>query len=93
VLSVDTPADGVLVLSEMYYPGWQATVDGNEATIWRANAGLRALPLTAGQHEVTLVYRPLSFQVGVVLSLISLALLASGMIAGNRLSMRSRQQS
>ena len=93
VLSVDTPADGVLVLSEMYYPGWQATVDGNEATIWRANAGLRALPLTAGQHEVTLVYRPLSFRLGVVLSLISLVLLALGMIAGERLSMRSRQQS
>ena len=42
-LAVDTPADGMLVLSELHYPGWRATIDGEPAEIWRANAGLRAL--------------------------------------------------
>lgn len=83
-LTVDTPADGVLVLSELHYPGWQATVDGHPAEIWRANAGLRALPLEAGQYEISLVYRPLSFTLGAVMSLVSLAAIASGMIAGRR---------
>ncbi len=83
-LAVDTPADGMLVLSELHYPGWRATIDGERAEIWRANAGLRALPLEAGQHEVVLVYRPLSFTLGAVVSLISLAAVALGMIAGRR---------
>lgn len=85
-LTVDTPADGMLVISEMDYPGWQARVDGAPVEIWRADAGLRALPLTAGQHTVTMDYRPLSFRIGVVLTLISLLLVLSGMIAGHRLS-------
>ncbi len=82
VLGVDTPADGVLVLSEMDYPGWQAMVDGQRVGVWRANVGLRALPLEAGQHSVEFAYRPLSVKVGAVLSGISAGVLLALALSG-----------
>lgn len=52
-------SDGLLVLSEIWYPeGWSATIDGEEAQLLRANYILRALPITAGDHEVVLKYEP-----------------------------------
>jgi hypothetical protein len=72
VREVDTDADGVLVLSEIDYPGWQAKVDGRPAPILRANTILRALPLPAGQHRVEMVFRPWTVYVGLVLSLLTL---------------------
>ncbi|MEJ2150602.1 MAG: YfhO family protein [Chloroflexota bacterium] len=76
---MDTPNDGVLVLSELDYPGWRATVDGKNQTIWRADAGLRALPLRAGDHQIIFTYRPLSVTIGGILSAVcALALLLIG---------------
>ncbi len=78
-LAVDTPNDGVLVLSELDYPGWRATVDGKNQTIRRADAGLRALPLRAGDHQIIFTYRPLSVTIGGILSAVcALALLLIG---------------
>jgi len=72
-LEVDTDADGVLVLSEIDYPGWQATVDGRQAPILRANTVLRALPLRAGQHKVEMVFRPWTVFAGLAISVLILA--------------------
>jgi hypothetical protein len=72
VLEVDTDADGVLVLSEIAYPGWEATVDGRQTPILRANTVLRALPLQAGQHSVELVFRPWTVYMGLAISLLTL---------------------
>jgi hypothetical protein len=75
-LAVDTPRDGVLVLSELDYPGWRAAVDGENVPIWRADAGLRALPLRAGSYQIAFSYRPLSVLIGEILSAVcALALL------------------
>ena len=55
--------DGLLVLSEIWYPeGWSATVDGEEVQIVRANYILRALPVKAGDHDVVLSYSPAGAQ-------------------------------
>lgn len=51
---------GLAVFSEIYYPGWQATIDGTDATIGRVNYLLRALPITAGTHKVVFTYEPKS---------------------------------
>jgi len=52
-------SDGLLVLSEIWHPeGWSATIDGEDASLLRANYILRALPITAGDHEVVLKYEP-----------------------------------
>ncbi len=72
VLEAEAAADGILVLSEVYYPGWRAYVDGRETRIYRADHALRALPLQAGSHRVELVYNPLSFKIGSVVSAVAL---------------------
>jgi hypothetical protein len=57
-----------LVLSEIAYPGWQATIDGEPASIVRSNYVLRGVVLPAGTHRIDFVYRPLSFRLGVAIS-------------------------
>jgi hypothetical protein len=71
-ISTDTPA--LLILSEPHYPGWQATVDGQPAPILRADYVLRAVPVPAGEHTVELRFQPLSFTIGLLVSLSALVL-------------------
>jgi hypothetical protein len=79
-LDATTPTDGLLMLSEVHYPGWRATVDGQPVPILRADYILRGVPVPAGGHRVELVYQPLSFIWGAVISGITLlALVAAGL--------------
>ena len=85
-VSIDRPA--LLVLSEVYYPAWKATIDGKKAKVLRADYALRAIAVPAGKHTVVCKYDDDSFKKGLALSLISLlaALGAIGWnIYGNRL--------
>ena len=66
---------GVLVTSEVYYPGWRAEVDGVPANILRANKVFRAVALDAGAHTVRFQFRPNSFLIGRWISLVSVGLL------------------
>jgi hypothetical protein len=75
-----TGGGGWLVLSDAFYPGWEATVDGHPVKIYQANAAFRALPLFAGTHRVRFVYRPRSFRLGAAISLGTLLLL--GLLLG-----------
>jgi hypothetical protein len=61
-------APGYLLLTDSDYPGWNAQVDGNEAAIERADISFRAVYLEAGQHLVTLRYRPASVRLGLAVS-------------------------
>ncbi len=67
-VEVNTAADGYLVLTDAWYPGWQVRVDGQEAALLRADAIFRAVEVSAGQHVVEFVYAPQSFRVGVAIS-------------------------
>ena len=58
-----------LVLSETYYPGWKAYIDGTEATLYEANFAFRAVAVPAGRHKVVLKYEPLSFMLGACISI------------------------
>jgi hypothetical protein len=69
-VTTDTPA--LLILSEIHYPGWQATVDGQLAPILRAYYTLRAVPVPPGEHTVELTFRPATFTIGAVISAVSL---------------------
>jgi len=64
---------GYLVLLDSYYPGWQASVDGQPASIWRADVLFRAVALGPGRHLVKFVYNPLTFKLGSAISLVTLA--------------------
>lgn len=55
-LEVDLPVDGVLVTPDPWYPGWKVDVDGQPATLLRANYAQRAVALTAGAHRVQFHY-------------------------------------
>ena len=83
-------SDAFLFLSEMYYPGWKAYIDGSEAKIYRANFLFRAVPLKSGEHNVNFVYDPLSFRIGKYLSLFSL-FICLGLIGYDRFYLRKRK--
>lgn len=58
--TVSSTKGGVVVFSEVYYPGWSATIDGQPAELGRVNYILRALNVKAGKHEVVLDFHPTS---------------------------------
>ena len=71
---VATAQNGYLVFAEPFYPGWEATVDGQPAPQLRANLAFTAIPLSAGEHVVTRRYAPKRFYYGAVISLGFIAL-------------------
>lgn len=72
VIKTQASGDGFLFLSDTYYPGWRAWVDGQETEILRANYAFRAVKVPEGEHEVVYRYEPESLRRGVKISLISL---------------------
>jgi len=67
----------VLVVSEINYPGWEATVDGRAARIHAADYLLRGVPLPAGAHRVEMRYTAPAARVGAAISAFTLLLLAA----------------
>ncbi len=81
-LRVRTSGPRVLVLPDAPYPGWQAQVNGVEQPVWQANVGHRAVLIReAGEHLVEFTYRSIPFEVGRVVSLVSLGALGLGAVA------------
>lgn len=74
-LEVNSPEGGFLVLSDTYYPGWKAIVDGREQRILQANYNYRALAIESGEHQVVFSYQPFSVKLGQAISLVTLVLL------------------
>jgi O-antigen/teichoic acid export membrane protein len=79
---------GVLVLADVMFPGWTATVDGVDTPVLRANGLFRAVEVGPGEHTVVFRYRPLSVRVGGLLTAISatvlLALTGVALTTGRR---------
>ena len=74
IFQVISPVKGWLVLSDTWYPGWYAAVDGESVDILHANYLFKAVAVLEGEHEIMFEYKPLSFRVGVLLSLFSCVL-------------------
>lgn len=64
VLHVETDAAALLILSDTFYPGWKATVDGEPTPIYRTNAVFRGVPVPPGRHRIAMHFRPSSLRVG-----------------------------
>lgn len=68
VVSVRAHADAYLVLTDAWYPGWVARLDGAEVPLDRANLIFRAVRVPAGEHEIVFEYRPVSLWLGAAIS-------------------------
>lgn len=84
VVGTSLESAGYLVLTDPYYPGWRALVDGQSAEILRADYYFRAVHLAEGEHAVEFIYDPTSFKVGLVVSVLA-ALVVSGGLAWEQL--------
>jgi hypothetical protein len=69
--TLDRP--GIVVLSDVYYPGWTLTIDSQPAPIYRANLMMRGSAVSAGRHTLLYRFRPGSFRLGLVVSGLGLA--------------------
>ena len=80
-LDVNLAADGVVVVSDMWDPGWRAELDGAGCSILRADAALTGLRVPAGKHSIQLIYDPRSLRLGAAIAATAafvLLLLAGG---------------
>ena len=69
----------LLILTDCYYPGWIALVDGEEKPILRANSLFRAVEVPPGDHTIVFRYRPKSLHRGIAISLATLMLILAGL--------------
>lgn len=69
---VQTAQNGVLVLSEIWYPAWKAEIDGVATEVLRVNYSLRGIAIQAGTHTIRLIYRSDAFITGRMITLITL---------------------
>ena len=79
VLEVEAGQDGLVFLSDVYYPGWRATINGQPTKIYQADYAFRAVPVPAspaGEHQVVFSYFPQSFKQGLLVSLSGFLILA-----------------
>jgi len=83
-IQADAAAGGWLVLSDLYYPGWEASIDGGAATIIPANFLFRGVALPPGSHQVEFRFRPRSYWRGLALCLTSLVILAGLLLRRSR---------
>jgi hypothetical protein len=63
-IDVANSGNGLLFLSESYYPGWEAYINGRRTKIFRANYIFKAIQLPEGNHHVEFIYNPNSFRIG-----------------------------
>ena len=74
-IEVSSPAEGYLVLSDPFYPGWRADVDGHAATLLQANYAFRAVAVPPGVHRVTMSFQPVPWLAGLAISALTVLVL------------------
>ena len=79
-LDATSPAEGILVLSEVYYPGWQAYVDGRQTEILRTDYSLRGIAFPAGSHHVEFRFTPPPFVAGAWITAGALLVCCTGLV-------------
>jgi len=84
------PAGSALIVSENYYPGWEATADGRSAPIGRAQYVLIGVALPTGARSVELRFRSPTYERGKAITLASLVAAGLLLVAGAIVSRRRR---
>jgi uncharacterized membrane protein YfhO len=88
---VTTGSDALLVFSEIYYPGWTATIDGKPTELGRVNYILRALNVPKGSHKVVLSFFPKSVDTTETIAYVAFALLIVALIAACAIQFRRKK--
>jgi uncharacterized membrane protein YfhO len=89
---VNSDKGGVLVFSEIYYPEWTATVDGEPVEIGRVDYLLRAIQIKPGKHQVELAFFPKSVRTTETIAYVALALLVLTLLGIIFLEFRNRKK-
>ena len=89
---VNSAQGGVIVFSDIYYPGWEATVDGKSVPVGRVNYVLRAISVEPGKHTVELTFFPKSVTTTETIAYISYAILALVVLALILMEIRKRKK-
>ena len=88
VVSVRASEPGYLLLSDSWYPGWIARVDGVETPIQRGDYIFRAVQVSAGTHKIEFEYQPTSLYIGGLISVLAALILFSIVVIGLKMPVR-----
>ena len=72
-LDVDLKSPGMVILADIYYPGWELTIDGVPAPIYQVNRAMRGAAVRGGPHHLVYTYSPRSFRIGLIVTAVGLA--------------------
>jgi hypothetical protein len=70
IVTAELPCKGMVIVSDTYFPGWKADVDGQSAEIHEVNGAMRGVVVPAGRHTLTMLYRPASVYIGGALTVL-----------------------
>jgi hypothetical protein len=79
---------GMVILSDTFFPGWRATIDGASAPIYEVNAAMRGVIVPAGAHTLTFQYRPASVVWGALLTLLGIGGAIALALVGSRVAVK-----
>jgi hypothetical protein len=72
IIDAQMACRGLLILADVWYPGWTAKIDGQSTQIHEVDGCIRGVVVPAGKHRIEMRYRPISVYAGAVLSVLSL---------------------
>ena len=84
VLELNLDSPGLVILADVYYPGWELAIDGKPAPVYRVNGSMRGAAVASGPHRLVYTYVPQSFRVGRFASIAGLAALLFLCVAAAR---------
>ena len=90
--SVESEKGGIVVFSEIYYPGWTAKVDGADVPVGRVNYILRAINVKPGKHTVVLTFKPASVEHTETAAYVAYLLLVLAIVAGVVFEMKKKKE-
>ncbi len=92
LIDAKATAPSLVVLTDSYYPGWTATVDGHPASLQRVDYLLRGVRIGPGRHTIVMQYKPTSWTIGWIISLLSLLTILGAVATAIRQRRRAGSQ-